>query len=166
MFCDARGIIIFSTRGCAWLGMLLFYIPDIPRLMSAYVKYTSKKVNSYGRMACMGKTTDMILLKLIINGNVRCYDRNFILNVHHIQSIIPEDQKNKTTQWCSTGRHFTAGLLPCCRVKTMVTNKALTSKKKRHTVFLKKKEYTYLCKGFWNTNNVFFILDFCKNNID
>jgi len=104
--------------------MLLFYIPDIPRLISAYVKYTSKKVNSYGRMACMGKTTYMILLKLIINGNVRCYDRNFILNVHRIQSII------------------TAGLLPCCRVKTIVTNKALTSKKKRHTVFLKNKRGT------------------------
>jgi len=25
--------------------------------------------------------------------------------------MIPEDQKNITTQWCSTGRHFTAATI-------------------------------------------------------
>jgi len=30
------------------------------------------------------------------------------LNVNNIQSMIPENQKNKTTQWWSTRRHYTA----------------------------------------------------------
>ena len=30
------------------------------------------------------------------------------VNNIHVHSMIPEDQKNMTTQWCSTGRLFTA----------------------------------------------------------
>ena len=29
------------------------------------------------------------------------------VNNKHVYSMIPEDQKNITKQWCSTGRHFT-----------------------------------------------------------
>ena len=32
----------------------------------------------------------------------------YFSNVYNIQSMIPEDQKNITTQWWSTGRHCTA----------------------------------------------------------
>jgi len=37
-----------------------------------------------------------------------CMSATLFSNVNNIQSMIPKDQKNKTTQWCSMGRHFTA----------------------------------------------------------
>ena len=79
----------------------------------------------------MGEITVSVLLKLFINENERCHftddlahKRNCFLvqamlpggfffhqfnsNVNNIQSMIPEDKKNKSTQCCSTWWHFTA----------------------------------------------------------
>ena len=50
------------------------------------------------------------------------------VNNIHVHSMIPEIQKNMTTQWCSTGRLFTAATqalntncesssVPCCRTR-------------------------------------------------
>jgi len=57
-------------------------------------------------MACMGKIAASLLLKLFTSSNERChttdaptpaYERNSIFKCKHIQSMIPEDQENKTT---------------------------------------------------------------------
>jgi len=36
------------------------------------------------------------------------HERNSIYTYIQIQPMIPENQTNKTTKWCNTGRHFTA----------------------------------------------------------
>ena len=64
------------------------------------------------------KTTASVLLKLFIISNEWCHTTDApwrmsgtpFSNVNniHVHSMIPEDQKNMTTQWCSTGRLFTA----------------------------------------------------------
>jgi len=53
-----------------------------------------------------GKTASSVVLKLFNSGNERCHTTDAplrmsgtpFLNVNNIQSIIPEDQKNITTQ--------------------------------------------------------------------
>ena len=48
------------------------------------------------------------------HGRPLAHERNSIFKCkqhtcnEHVHSMIPEDQKNITTQWCSTGRLFTA----------------------------------------------------------
>jgi len=54
-----------------------------------------------------GKTAASVLLKLFISGNESMSETLFS-NVNNIQSMIPEDQKNITTQCCITGRLFKA----------------------------------------------------------
>ena len=60
------------------------------------------------------KTAASVLLKLFISGNEWCHTTDApyrmsrtpfsnVINIH-VHSMIPEDQKNMTTQWCSTGR--------------------------------------------------------------
>ena len=60
-----------------------------------------------------GKISASVLLKLFISE--RCYSTDassawaalYVSNVNNIHSMIPEVQKNVTTQCWSTGRHFT-----------------------------------------------------------
>ena len=57
----------------------------------------------------MGKISASVLLKLFINGNETCYttDAPYLMggillsNVNNIQSMIPVDQTNTSTQCCS-----------------------------------------------------------------
>jgi len=72
------------------------------------------------------------LLRLFININEKChftdapstYAKRFF-KCSQIWSMIPEDQKNITSQWCSTGRHFTAA--------TQALNTSCNSTEKRES---------------------------------
>jgi len=63
-----------------------------------------------------GEIEATVLLKLFIKSNDTCQTTDAIkfmcstlfLNQNNIQSMIPVDQTNITTQRCSTGRPFTA----------------------------------------------------------
>ena len=64
------------------------------------------------------KTAASVLLKLSISSNEWCHTTDAFwrmsgtpfsnVNNIHVHSMIPEGQKNITTQWCSTGRLFAA----------------------------------------------------------
>jgi len=101
---------------------------------------TDKKEKCLRSIACRGKTAAAVLLKLFIFNNKRshttdvllCMSETLFSNVNIIQSIIPEEQNNITTQrlrtrtrpctrsppsprgWCTRGR----GCRDSCRSRT------------------------------------------------
>jgi len=82
------------------------------------------------------KTAASVLLKLFICGNERCHTTYAskrmsgtpCLNVNniHVHSMIPEEQNNITTQWRSTGQHFTAATEVAILHQTNVIHEKIT----------------------------------------
>ena len=64
------------------------------------------KGKAFSKQNMYGKIAASVLLKLFISGNKKCHttdapermDGTLFSNMNNIQSMIPEGQKNKTTQ--------------------------------------------------------------------
>jgi len=86
-----------------------------------------------------------VLLKMFISGNERCHTTDApssqfpsgtrFSNVNNIQPMIPDDRKNITTQWCSTGRHFTAATKSFARAKGLSLPLMISYNKTEAAVF-------------------------------
>jgi len=91
------------------------------------------KGKSLRRHSLQEKTAASVLLKPFISSYEWCHTTDapsawaelHFSNVNniHVHSMIPEDQKNMTSQWCSTGRLFTAATqalnTSCSNIKLM-----------------------------------------------
>jgi len=103
-----------STTYLCWRIALSFF--TYINSYSTLIKIKLRKGKALRKHNPHGKTAASVLLKLFISGNERCHtidapkrmSGTLFLNVNDIQSMIPEDQKNITTHWWSTGRHITA----------------------------------------------------------